>query len=649
MYAKPAWCVDHANNDPSKRPVILCEYAHMMGNSGGCLSTYWKHFLDPEQPRMQGGFIWDLIDQGLVLRDEGHQHTTAAPASSQVDRSLEMLRYGYGGDFGDHPNSIQFCCNGLLGPDRSPHPSAYEAAAWQSPIQVDLRLSHHASQEKLTLQIKNYRRFLDTDDLEILFAVASNLSVQQPSGTTTLNYVALPRSLSVRWMEEKSFALESLFSIFSNHEHHDAAAVSPNDPTFQKLCEVFSTKVDMLSSLSEVWIEVIVRTRVATAWLPAGHHLLRRSLRHPSILPFIRRKYAIPRASLALALSKHRLGKANSVQMQVIGRDCINFSWESGACASISLATGLLTSWTLHGSNYLLEALSPSLYRAATDNDIGGWIFSYESQWEAVGLRYLQTKSSSVEYTSSSGSESDGSIRVIVRLILHPKTKVAVPLDFPTEIHYRFYPDGGIYLSASIAIPANSPPLPRCGLQFALPSTMSQVAWFGLGPHEAYEDRKQTVYLGKFMKAVSELHTPYVYPQECGRRADPRWITFYESSSSRRLMVIPNADHVADSDEDSESSEPRGWGFNASYFSMDEYADRLHDYELMPSSDHRVYVHVDSKMMGVGGYDSWTPNVDPDYLIQGRSITTSIILKLLDHGESKSEYYNAVKAGKYHQ
>ena len=80
MYQRVSWCQYQALHDTARRPVILCEYAHAMGNSGGCLAHYWKAFRHPKLPRLQGGFIWDFVDQGLLLPGgEG---------------------FGYGGDFG---------------------------------------------------------------------------------------------------------------------------------------------------------------------------------------------------------------------------------------------------------------------------------------------------------------------------------------------------------------------------------------------------------------------------------------------------------------------------------------------------------------------------------------------------------------------
>ena len=88
-------------------PLILCEYAHAMGNSVGNLQDYWDVIKKHEY--LQGGFIWDWIDQGLAAyTDTGEKY------------------WMYGGDFGDKPNDGNFCLNGLVFPDRTAHPALYE-------------------------------------------------------------------------------------------------------------------------------------------------------------------------------------------------------------------------------------------------------------------------------------------------------------------------------------------------------------------------------------------------------------------------------------------------------------------------------------------------------------------------------------------
>ena len=96
------------------RPLIMCEYAHDMGNSLGSFGEYWQAFR--KYPRLQGGYIWDWVDQGLLKDGE----------------------YVYGGDFGDQPNDRQFSLDGLLFPDRTPKPALAEAKYWQQYFQFEL-------------------------------------------------------------------------------------------------------------------------------------------------------------------------------------------------------------------------------------------------------------------------------------------------------------------------------------------------------------------------------------------------------------------------------------------------------------------------------------------------------------------------------
>ncbi len=102
---------------PQTRPFIMCEYAHAMGNSTGNLQDYWD--VIERYPLLQGGCIWDWVDQGLRRFDsQGRQF------------------WAYGGDFGDYPTDGNFCCNGLVSPDRQPHPGLYEVKKVYQNIKV---------------------------------------------------------------------------------------------------------------------------------------------------------------------------------------------------------------------------------------------------------------------------------------------------------------------------------------------------------------------------------------------------------------------------------------------------------------------------------------------------------------------------------
>lgn len=110
------WATDK-NHPDQKRPLILCEYSHAMGNSNGSLGDYWDAF--EKYPGLQGGFIWEWIDHGLKRK---------SPKGEDY--------WVYGGDFGDTPNDANFVCDGLVWPDRKAHTGLFEFQYLAQPVQV---------------------------------------------------------------------------------------------------------------------------------------------------------------------------------------------------------------------------------------------------------------------------------------------------------------------------------------------------------------------------------------------------------------------------------------------------------------------------------------------------------------------------------
>ena len=103
----------------TEKPLIAREYAHAMGNSMGNFQEYWDVIYADSS--IAGAAVWDWVDQGLDIN------------SQRVNS--QMVNYLYGGDFGDQPNDGPFCINGLVAPDRTPHPHYYEAQYVYQPIQ----------------------------------------------------------------------------------------------------------------------------------------------------------------------------------------------------------------------------------------------------------------------------------------------------------------------------------------------------------------------------------------------------------------------------------------------------------------------------------------------------------------------------------
>jgi beta-galactosidase len=118
MYTPPDQLVSAWERHGKGKPMFLIEYAHAMGNSVGNLQEYWT--VIESHPSMHGGFIWDWVDQGIRQKGAG-----------------QKPRWLYGGDFGDKPNDDNFCTNGLVFPDRTPHPSLAEVKKVYQYIKVE--------------------------------------------------------------------------------------------------------------------------------------------------------------------------------------------------------------------------------------------------------------------------------------------------------------------------------------------------------------------------------------------------------------------------------------------------------------------------------------------------------------------------------
>ena len=130
----------------TEKPLIAREYAHAMGNSMGNLQEYWDVIYSDSS--IAGAAVWDWVDQGLLKKDG------------------DIKYYAYGGDYGDKPNLDAFCINGLLAPDRTPHPHYYEVQYVYQPLQF--------VQEDDSIRIINRDYFTGIDQYEYYCEVYHN-------------------------------------------------------------------------------------------------------------------------------------------------------------------------------------------------------------------------------------------------------------------------------------------------------------------------------------------------------------------------------------------------------------------------------------------------------------------------------------------
>lgn len=163
MYPQPQELQDLIDDTSfDNRPVLMCEYAHAMGNSLGNMQTYWDVIY--KNDRALGGYIWDWIDQGLLKKDKN---------------GTEFLAYG--GDFGDTPNSGSFCLNGIIASDRTPKPEIFECKKVNQPVVISEINSLNGEFELL-----NRHHAIDLSQYDLVWELSKNGVIVQSANLETL-------------------------------------------------------------------------------------------------------------------------------------------------------------------------------------------------------------------------------------------------------------------------------------------------------------------------------------------------------------------------------------------------------------------------------------------------------------------------------
>ena len=309
MYSDYAWCEKYSLSD-HERPLILCEYAHAMGNSLGGLKEYWD--LIRKYPKFQGAFIWDFVDQALWWPVDPEKYGT-----DHV--------FVYGGDFNDYdPSDNSFCCNGVIAADRTYHPHAYEVAYQYRNIHTS------AADAWDRVNVLNENFFIDLSRYMLEWDVEVN-------GRKVLSGVQNCPSVAPQQTETVELG-------FTYDEIADAAGMA-----------------DLLGS--DVYLNLRYVLKRADSLLPAGYEVAYDQIcLNEADLPVFRNMSGLP--------SYENDGQMHSFSglMAFEGPRADRVApWT----ADFDAETGALVSYTMNGKEMLKAPLVPSVTRACTENDLG--------------------------------------------------------------------------------------------------------------------------------------------------------------------------------------------------------------------------------------------------------------------------------------
>jgi beta-galactosidase len=425
-----------------RRPLILCEYSHAMGNSNGSLADYFAAF--ERERALQGGFVWEWVDHGI--RRE----------------TPDGVRYwAYGGDFGEVVHDGNFCCDGIVGPDRVPHPALQELATLAQPVRV-----HAADARSGRIEIENRRWFTGLGDLAAQFRVEVDGEVVQ-RGALKLPAVA-PRSRA-------------------------ALRVPLRRPA--------------LVPGQECVLTLSFTQRRDTPWTSRGSEVAWAQLP----LPFPARARDA-RAARPAAASEPLAIDAGERLLEVGGDDF---------ALVVDRGSASLASFAWEGELLLAAGPVATLWRAPTDNDglKQGWMRDVQGvlrHWLRHGLDQLERRARDVAWKALR----DGGVEIALEADL-----LGADASARHRQTLRVDPSGALECEDVIEIPAAWSDAPRAGVVLALPGRFERLEWLGLGPHETYPDRKTAGRLGRFASSVTAQWVPYVVPQEHGHHTETRWFS----------------------------------------------------------------------------------------------------------------------------
>ncbi|MCK9218458.1 MAG: DUF4981 domain-containing protein [Bacteroidales bacterium] len=306
---------------PQLRPLIMCEYAHAMGNSTGNFQDYWD--VIEKYPQLQGGCIWDWVDQGLAAKD-----------------SLGRDFWTFGGDYGPKnvPSDGNFNCNGIVSPDRKPHPGYQEVK-----------------------KVYQYVKFLPFDLLKNSFEVLNKYDFYDLSNTE-INWVLSANGKIVQVGKLPPFTLspgnKKKFSV-------QLPILKPTQPT-------------------EYFLNVYMKTTAPWGLLPPGTTLASEQFALPCEQP-----PADVQKEMFLPLRMKETGKT----VDIAGKDFT---------LGFNKKTGTFDSFVYHDLELLHQGPLPNFRRAPTDNDIGNQLAKRCKVWfdasERRMVRSVEVKKESDQF-----------------------------------------------------------------------------------------------------------------------------------------------------------------------------------------------------------------------------------------------------------
>lgn len=556
QYPSAEW-LEEIGRKGSDRPVAPSEYSHAMGNSSGNLWDQWKAIY--KYPNLQGGFIWDWVDQGILEKDKNGREY-----------------YTYGGDYGvNAPSGGNFLCNGIVNPDRTPHPAMAEVKYAHQNIGFEaIDLANGLFRVTNRFYFTNLKKYM------VHYSVTANNKVVR-SGKV---------SLDIEPQASKEFTVP-------------VGNLKPQAGT-------------------EYFVNFNVTTVEKEPLIPIGHEIACDQFRLPIESP--KKAFKTSGPKLTVSTNGDNLSASSSK---------VNFVFNR----KTGIVTSYKVDGTEYFSEGF--GIQPNFWRAPTDNDYGNGMPKRLQVWKESSKNFNVTDATvtmdgnnavvNVNYLLPAGN------LYIVNYTIYPSGAVNVAARFTSTDMDAAQTEVSEATRTATFTPgrdaarkeASKLNVPRIGVRFRLPASMNQVEYFGRGPAENYLDRNAGSMVGLYKSTAEELYFPYVRPQENGHHTDTRWVSL--STGKKGLLIQADntigfnalRNSIEDFDDEEATGLPRQW----SNFTPEQVANhdeaaaknvlrRQHHINNITPRDF-VEVCVDLKQQGVAGYDSWGSRPEPAYTL----------------------------------
>lgn len=427
------------------------------------------------------------------------------------DNRLSEPHYTYGGDFGDTPHDGNFCVDGLVYPDRRPHTGLLEYKQAIKPFAVTA-----VDFEKGSFRLKNLRYFTSLSDLSLYWSFTQRGKVVREGFVPMVN---------VRPQSSLTYSFD-----------------------------LTGVRLELGGELC-----ISLRQNRSTPWSDIGYEV--------GFEQFTR-KETIVKPALSATIPAEKTVTVNETDHALTLQT-------ADTLYTFNKESGLLVSLINNGREMLSSPMTPTVWRAPTDNDR-----KIKSDWKDAGFDRAQLRCTDFHIVSATQQQ------VVLEADLTMAAPVLRPFLYIT-IQYTVLAEGGMVVDtvgnvSPVKYTRELPPLPRFGFEFHMPEENERLVYFGRGDTESYMDKNLASRKGVFETTVSKHFEHYVRPQENMAHTDTDWVAVSNLSGHGLYAFSTHAP----------------FSFNCSHYTAKQLTETAHDYELIPLRE--TVMHLDYRHAGIG-------------------------------------------------